>query len=62
MHSWINTKKQTEKDMNNLHLHDFRGVKHIPREMLIKAKMWNVMCEMSSADNSAIVQSTIVIP
>lgn len=48
--------------MNNLHLHEFREVKHIPRDMLIKARMWNVMCEMSCADNSAIVQSTTVLP
>lgn len=33
--------------MNNLHLYEFREVKHTPWEMLIKAKMWTVMCEMS---------------
>lgn len=48
--------------MNNFHLHEFREVKHISDEMLITAKIWNVIGKMSSTDNSAIVQSTIVIP
>ena len=52
--------------MNYLHLHEFKEVKHIARETLVKTlvktKVWSVMCEMSSTDNSAIVQSTTERP
>lgn len=44
--------------MANLHLHEIRGVKHIPCEMLITTQMWNVMCDMSGTD-CASVQSII---
>lgn len=36
--------------MANLHPHEIREVKHIPREELITTQMWNVMREMSGTD------------
>lgn len=46
--------------MDDHHLHEVRGVRHIPRGRLIKTKTWNVMREMSSTDNSAITRSRVV--
>lgn len=44
--------------MANLHPHEIREVRHIPREELITTQMWNVMREMSGTD-CASVQSII---